>query len=353
MGAADRRALSDLGAGWGGSQIVPQGPQPDISEGSPCALGHKIARDAASACVRAGASLIPEREARESVMMSQDDPRLLVSTAWLAAHLDDPDLRILDATWFMPGTPRDPQEEYAAKHIPGAVFFDIDAVSDHASLNPHMAPAPADFASAIGALGIGDGDQVVVYDSHGIMSAPRVWWTFRLMGFDRVAVLDGGLPKWEAEGRPLAHAPVTPAPATATATLQPALVNDVQDVLEIIASGSRQIVDARGAPRFTGAAAEPRVGLRSGHMPGARNVPFNTLIAADGTLLPPDELRAVFAAAGVDPARPVTTTCGSGITAAVISLALARVGAENVALYDGSWAEWGAAEDLPIAQGSA
>lgn len=286
-------------------------------------------------------------------MMSHDDPRLLVSTDWLETHLSDPDLRILDATWFMPGTPRDPAEEFAQAHIPGAQFFDIDAVSDHASPNPHMAPAPADFAAAVGALGIGSGAQVVVYDSHGIMSAPRLWWTFRLMGHDKVAVLDGGLPKWRAEGRALARGHTGPATREFAAALRPALVNDAADVLSHIASGARQMVDARGAARFSGAQPEPRAGLRAGHMPGARNVPFTSLLAADGTLLPPAALREVFAAAGVALERPITTTCGSGITAAVVSLALARAGAENVALYDGSWAEWGAGEDLPIVQGSA
>lgn len=285
--------------------------------------------------------------------MSQDDTHLLVSGDWLEAHLHDPDLKIVDATWFMPGTPRDPKAEYEAAHIPGAVFFDIDAVSNHASPNPHMAPAPADFAKAVGALGIGDDDRVVVYDSHGIMSAPRVWWTFRLMGHARVAVLDGGLAKWRAEGRPVTDVATEVVPVVRQAVFQPDLVRDVAQVLDVIENGGSQIVDARGAPRFEGAAPEPRPGLKSGHMPGARNVPFNTLLAADGTMLPVADLRAVFEAAGVALDQPVVTTCGSGITAAVVSLALARAGAENVALYDGSWAEWGAAEDLPIVQGSA
>lgn len=285
--------------------------------------------------------------------MTQDDPKTLVSTDWLAQHLADPDLRILDGSMFLPGSGRDARAEYADRHIPGARFFDIDDISDHRSALPHMAPPPEKFVSRLRALGVGDGHQVVVYDSQGLFSAARVWWLFRLMGQENIAVLDGGLPKWLAEGRETEDMPPVIRDRHMTARLQNHLVRDVTQVAAAVKLGDRQIVDARAAPRFRGDAPEPRPGLRAGHMPGARNVPYTSLLAADGTMKPAAELRAVFADAGVDLGQPVITTCGSGVTAAVLSLALERLGKADHALYDGSWSEWGASAALPIATGEA
>ena len=282
-----------------------------------------------------------------------DDPKTLVGAAWLAAHLDDPGLRILDASWHMPAAGRDARAEYAAAHIPGAQFFDIDAVADPDTDLPHMLPTPEAFARAVSALGIGDGDQVVIYDAAATRSAARVWWTFRAMGHDRVAVLDGGLGTWRAEGRALTDAtPATP-DAQLTAHLHPERVRDAAQVAEASATGHAQIIDARAADRFRGDAPEPRAGLTSGHMPGARNLPFGQLYNPDGTMKDAGALRAAFEAAGVDLSRPAITSCGSGITAASLSLALERLGHRNHALYDGSWAEWGALPDVKTATGDA
>jgi thiosulfate/3-mercaptopyruvate sulfurtransferase len=273
----------------------------------------------------------------------------LVSTEWLAAHLDG--VKVVDASWYMPDEKRDAADEFAHAHIPGAVFFNIDAISDHAAGLPHMLPPPDTFSRDVGALGIGDGDTVVVYDGAGLFSAPRVWWMLRVMGHDKVAVLDGGLPKWVQEGRPLASGAGAPKPTFFAAILKPELVRDFDLVQRALENASAQIADARSPNRFTGAEKESRPGLKSGHMPGARNVHYRTLLTADGTLKPDAELRAVFAAAGIDPARPVITSCGSGITAAILMLALARLGAPDVALYDGSWAEWGGRPDAAIVTG--
>ncbi|MBY6090331.1 3-mercaptopyruvate sulfurtransferase [Pseudooceanicola sp. 502str34] len=282
-----------------------------------------------------------------------DDPKTLVSTEWLAAHLKDPDLRILDASWFMPGSDRDPKAEFDAAHIPGARFFDIDEISDLRSDLPHMAPPVEKFMSRLRAMGVGDGHQVVVYDSTGLFSAPRVWWLFRLMGQFDVAVLDGGFPKWQAEGRPVEDMPPVIRDRHMTVRRQNQMVKDVTQVSSASKLGDYVIVDARAADRFSGATPEPRPGLRSGHIPGARNVPFSTLLTAEGTMKSPEEIRAIFDAAGVDMTKPVITSCGSGITAAVLSLALERIGKTDHALYDGSWTEWGAFPTLPIATGDA
>jgi thiosulfate/3-mercaptopyruvate sulfurtransferase len=283
--------------------------------------------------------------------MTKDDPRTLVSTAWLGAHLEDPDLRILDASWYLPQMARDARAEYAAAHIPGARFFDIDEMSDHRSALPHMAPPPEKFISRMRTMGVGDGHQVVVYDGMGIFSAARVWWTFRLMGKTDVAVLDGGLPKWRAEGRPLEDMPPVLRDRHMTVQRQAGLVKDVTQVAQASKLGDHEILDARSPGRFRGEEPEPRPGLRCGHIPGARNVPFQTLLNPDGTMKDPADLRAVFDAAGVDLARPVITSCGSGVTAAIINLALERIGHRDHALYDGSWAEWGMYDDLKIAKG--
>ena len=283
--------------------------------------------------------------------MATDDPRTLVSTDWLAAHMGDPDLRILDASWHMPATGRDARAEYMDEHIPGARFFDIDEISDQRSALPHMAPPPEKFISRMRAMGVGDGHQVVVYDSKGVWSAPRVWWTFRLMGKMDVAVLDGGLPKWKAEGREIEDMPPIVRDRHITVQRQAHLVKDVSQVASASKLGDWQIVDARSPERFRGEVEEPRPGLRSGHIPGSLNMPFPDLQNADGTMKDADALRAALTAAGVDLNRPVITSCGSGVTAAVISLALEIVGHRNHALYDGSWSEWGMYPDLKVEKG--
>lgn len=281
-----------------------------------------------------------------------DDPKVLVSTAWLAAHQDDPDLRIVDATWFLGGD-RDAHAEYLDAHIPGARFWDLDRIADQRSDLPHMAPPPELFVSRVRAMGIGDGHQVVVYDNSPLHSAARVWWNFRLMGHDRVAMLDGGLGKWLAEGRPVDNAPPHVRDRHINVQRRPALLRDVTQVAAASKLGDHEIVDARAAERFRGEVAEPRPGLRAGHIPGSKNLPFGRLYDADGTLKPAPALRAEFQAAGVDLSKPVITTCGSGVTAASLFLALERIGHENHSLYDGSWAEWGSFPDLKIATGEA
>lgn len=283
--------------------------------------------------------------------MATDDPRTLVSADWLLAHQNDPDLRILDGSWHMPATGRDAKAEYAAGHIPGARFFDIDEVSDQRSDLPHMAPPPEKFVSRMRALGVGDGHQVVVYDTVGLFSAARVWWTFRLMGKADVAVLDGGLPAWQRAGGPVEDLPPVPRDRHITVQRQAQLVKDVTQVAAAAKLGDHVIVDARAPERFRGEVPEPRPGLRAGHMPGACNLHYALLLNPDGTMKDPETLRAAFVAAGVDLSKPVITTCGSGVTAAILSLALERIGHPRHALYDGSWSEWGMYGDLKVVKG--
>ena len=278
--------------------------------------------------------------------MAQDDPATLVSTEWLAAHLDDPDLRVLDASWYLPAMNRDARAEYEAGHIPGARFFDIDDISDHRSELPHMAPPPEKFISRMRAMGVGDGHQIVVYDGMGIFSAARVWWLFRLMGKTGVAVLDGGFPKWQAEGREVEDVAPMMRDRHITVQRQAHMIKDVTQVAAATKLGDWQIVDARPPERFAGTTPEPREGLRAGHIPGSVNLPFTRLLAEDGTMKPPEALRAAFEEAGVALDRPVITSCGSGVTAAVLNLALERLGHPRHALYDGSGAEWGMYGDL-------
>jgi thiosulfate/3-mercaptopyruvate sulfurtransferase len=275
----------------------------------------------------------------------------LVTTDWLAERLHRPDVRIVDATWFMPGDARTGAEEYRKAHLPGAVFFDIDAIADPTTALPHMLPTPDAFAEAAGGLGLSRDAATVVYDGQGLFSAPRVWWTLRAMGFAKTAVLDGGLPAWREEGRPLESGEVNPPPTTVTPGFDPGLVRDLGQVQAALADGSAQVLDARPAARFRGETPEPRAGLRGGHMPGACNLPYAGLIGADGRLKRPTELARAFAEAGIDLDRPVVTTCGSGVSAALLALALAVLGRDRAAVYDGSWTEWGGRADTEVVTG--
>lgn len=283
--------------------------------------------------------------------MTRDDPKTIVSTQWLAAHLKDPDLRVLDASWYLPGSKRDPFAEYQAAHIPGARFFDLDDVSDHRSDLPHMVPPVEKFMSRMRAIGVGDGHQIVVYDGSGLFSAPRVWWLFKLMGQMDIAVLDGGFPKWQAEGHPVEDLPPILRDRHMMVRRQNQMVKDVTQVSAASKLGESEIVDARSPGRFYGKDPEPRPGLRAGHIPGSKNVFYKDLLNADDTMKSPDEMRQVFLEAGVDLDKPVITSCGSGVTAAILSLGLTRMGKTDHSLYDGSWTEWGMFPTLPIATG--
>jgi thiosulfate/3-mercaptopyruvate sulfurtransferase len=278
----------------------------------------------------------------------------LVSTEWLDARLGGPGLRVVDGSWYLPASGRDPAAEYASGHIPGAVFFDLDASSDRASPLPHMLPDAESFARRMCALGLSDTDDLVVYDGSGVnLSAPRVWWTFRVFGHARVAVLDGGIAKWRREGRPLETGIVAAAPGRFTARLDRTAVRDLKGVRANLESGAEQVVDMRSTGRFTGATPEPRAGLRGGHVPGSVNLPFEELMADDGTLLPRDALRRRIALAGIDPARPIVATCGSGTSACALAYALHVLGHDGVSVYDGSWTEWGGRADTPVVTGPA
>jgi thiosulfate/3-mercaptopyruvate sulfurtransferase len=273
----------------------------------------------------------------------------LVSTQWLAGHLNAPDVKIADATWFLPTLGRDARQEYAEAHIPGAVFFDIDDIADAASPLPHMLPDAAKFSSRMRRLGLGDGTRIVLYDDNKYSASARAWWMLRLFGHPEVAVLDGGLAKWRAEGRPVTDDPVTPTEAHFTARQNNLLVRDLEQMRANVLSRREQVVDARSRGRFAATEQEPRAGLRGGHIPGSVCLPHLELIATDGTVLPEPELRRRFAAAGVDVSRPVVTSCGSGVTASTLALAFYRLGRDDVAVYDGSWSEWGGRSDTPVA----
>ncbi|MEJ6393077.1 3-mercaptopyruvate sulfurtransferase [Gymnodinialimonas sp. 2305UL16-5] len=280
-----------------------------------------------------------------------DDPKTLVSTAWLAAHLNDPDLRVIDASYYLADMGRDARAEYVEGHIPGARFFDIDEISDARSSLPHMVAPVEKFMSRMRAMGVGDGHQVVVYDGMGLFSAARVWWNFRLMGKTDVAVLDGGFPKWTAEEHPIEDMPPIVRDRHMTVQRQAHLVKDVTQVAQASKLGDWQIVDARSPSRFRGEEPEARAGLRAGHIPGSKNVHYASLFEADGTMKEGDALRAAFEAGGVDLDKRIITTCGSGVTAAILMLGLERLGMQDVSLYDGSWAEWGQFDQLKVETG--
>jgi len=283
--------------------------------------------------------------------MAESDANLLVSTAWLAERLGAPDIRVLDASWHMPDSGRDARSEYRAGHIPGARFFDIGEIADRDSELPHMLPPVEQFVATVRKMGIGDGHRVVVYDQAGLFSAARVWWMFRVFGHGDVAVLDGGLPKWIAEGRPLEQEPPEPRERHFTGRRNAAMVRSVTQIARAAKLRDEQILDARSPGRFRGEAPEPRPGLRSGHIPGSKNLYYKDLLNADATMRDPEELRPLFENAGIDLSKPVVTTCGSGVTAAILTLALARLGHSRNALYDGSWSEWGAYPDLAAETG--
>ena len=284
--------------------------------------------------------------------MAAEKQAPLVSAEWLADKLGSDELALFDASFFLPAQNRDARAEYRQAHIPGAVFFDIDEIADHDSALPHMLPSPAQFAEAAGRLGVGDDTWVVVYDSNFFMASARVWWTFRVFGHDRVAVLDGGLARWRQQGRPLDAEPAQARPRTFSAGFRPELVRDLEQVRALLGRPGAQILDARGAGRFQGTEPEPRPGVRGGHMPGSLNLPYKTLCdEASFCLKPAAELEALYRQTGIDPARPVVATCGTGVTASILALGLYLLGNEAAAVYDGSWTEWGGRADVPVAAG--
>jgi len=284
--------------------------------------------------------------------MTYARPDALVSTEWLADHLDAPDVRIVDASFYLPAQKRDPRAEFSSQHIPGAVYFDIDVIADKSNPLPHMLPSPAKFAEEAGKLGLGSGNKIVVYDTTPMTGACRVWWMFRTMGHKDVAILNGGLPKWMAEGRAVTDDPSPRRDRDFSPTFNGDIVRSIDDVRSLIDSKKEQIVDARAANRFRGEVPEARPGLRIGHMPGAFNLPYNELIdAKTGTMLPADQIKARIAASGLDPTKKVTASCGSGVTACVVALGLYLTGAPDAAVYDGSWTEWGGRADTSIVTG--
>lgn len=283
--------------------------------------------------------------------MTYANPTSLVSTEWLSLNMSAPDLRIVDASWYLPGENRDPKAEFDKKHIPGAVFFDIDEIADLDIPLPHMIPSPEKFSSRLRKLGIGDGNRVVVYDGSGIRSAARVWWMLRLFGHDDVAILDGGLPKWIAENRTVTDDTPPPKERHFTSRINNLMVREKSQLRRNIDSNKEQVLDARAKGRFEGSEPEPREGLRAGHIPGALNLPFNQLLNEDGTLINGVQLGKAFDAAGIDMSKPVITTCGSGITACVLAFGLHMLGHRRVAVFDGSWTEWGLDHDMPISSG--
>jgi thiosulfate/3-mercaptopyruvate sulfurtransferase len=278
----------------------------------------------------------------------------VVGTDWLAARLGQPGIRVIDATWYLPHLQRDAKAEFAAAHIPGAVYFDIDAISDRASTLPHMLPDADGFARAVGALGIGNGDHVVAYGGRNLIASARAWWMFRVFGHDRVSVLDGGLPKWSAEARAVESGPAAAVTARSfSARFRPELVRDLGQVSDNLASRREQVLDARSQGRFAGTEPELRPGVRGGRIPGSFNLPYDRLFQpTDGTLAPASVLRKAFGDAGIDVGKPVLTTCGSGVSAAVLTLGLYLVGRDDVPVYDGSWTEWGGRSDTPVATGN-
>ncbi len=274
-----------------------------------------------------------------------------VSTTWLASHLSAPDVKVVDSSWYLPNENRNPREEYEERHIPGAVFFDIDLISDAASPLPHMLPSADAFAHHVEKLGLGDGLRIIVYDGGNMMAAARVWWMFRAFGHEDIAILDGGLAKWLSEGHPVDDQPVEPRHRKLTTRFHGVMVRSLAQMKDNLLHHREQVVDARGMGRFSGSAQEPRPGLRSGHIPGSLNLHYASLLRPDCTLKKDDEIRNLVDAAGIDLDRPIITTCGSGISACLIALALDRIGARKTTVYDGSWVEWGSAADTPIETG--